>query len=300
MTKGFINKVFFSFLFLAFTLFVSAQDKITVKASINKNKILIGEPINLTIEATIPQKTAVQFFIDTFPHFEFLEKEKIDTSATGNFILLKQTIRITSFDSGHWVIPSFVFAKKIATDTIPVDVGFSDFDPKQDYHDIKEIIEVTPPQKTDWLLYIVGALTVIVLIVIWFLLRKKKPAKPVIQPLVDPYEEALNQLDILQKKSVAPKEFHSRLADIFRLYIFRRKEILSLQKTTDDLILQLRTINLDDQLYTQLSQALRLGDFVKFAKYIPSADDNRNSFDSIKNSIITMEKTATVSQDKKQ
>src|SRR5436190_19101834 len=226
MTKGFFYKVFSLLILLAFTLFVTAQDKISVKASVNKNKILIGEPINLTIEASVPQKTAVQFFVDTFPHFEFLEKEKIDTSATGNSILLKQTIRITSFDSGHWVIPSFVFAKKIATDTIPDDVGSSDFDPKQDYHDIKEIIEVNPPKKTDWLLYIVGALTVIVLIVIWFLLRKKKPAKPVVQPLVDPYEEALNQLDLLQKKSVTPKEFHSRLADIFRLYIFHRKEIL--------------------------------------------------------------------------
>ena len=301
MTKSFFYKVFYLIFFSTLILFVSAQNKITVKASVDKNKILIGEPINLTIEATIPQKAAAQFFIDTFPHFEFLEKQKIDTSSLGNAVLLKQIIRITSFDSGHWVIPSFVFTKNTATDTIPVDVSFSDFDPKQDYHDIKEIIEVNPPEKKDWLLYIVGAITIVILIVMWLLVRKKKPAKTIVQPLLDPYEEAMGRLDLLQKTNAGtPKEFHSKLADIFRLYIFRRKEILSLQKTTDDLILQLRTINLDDQLYTQLSQALRLGDFVKFAKFIPSAEDNRNSFDSIKNSIVTIEKTNAISPDKKE
>src|SRR6266496_5360315 len=136
MTKGFIYRVFSALIFLAFTLFAPAQNKIIVKASVDKNNILIGEPINLMIEAIIPPKTSVQFFIDTFPHFEFLEKQKIDTSVADNAVLLKQTIRITSFDSGHWVIPSFAFAKNAVTDTISVDVAFSDFDPKQDYHDI--------------------------------------------------------------------------------------------------------------------------------------------------------------------
>ncbi|HEY6064151.1 MAG TPA: hypothetical protein VIV35_11110, partial [Chitinophagaceae bacterium] len=82
-----------------------------------------------------------------------------------------------------------------------------------------------------------------------------------------------------------------RLTDIFRLYIFRKKGILSLQKTTADLILQLRDLPFSKEQFDKLSQALRLSDFVKFAKYVPAADDNRNCFEEIRNSIMTIEKT---------
>jgi hypothetical protein len=56
------------------------------------------------------------------------------------------------------VIPSFVFAEGIVTDSIPVDVVFSEFNPEQDYHDIKDIIEVTPQKKKDkqWWWYLIG------------------------------------------------------------------------------------------------------------------------------------------------
>jgi hypothetical protein len=67
---------------------------------------------------------------------------------------------------------------------------------------------------------------------------------------------------------------------------------LSLQKTTDDLILQIKSIGLSAGEYTQLSQALRLSDFVKFAKFNPTETDNASTFDSIKNSIEMIEKTS--------
>ena len=33
--------------------------------------------------------------------------------------------------------------------------------------------------------------------------------------------------------------------------------------------------------FEKISQTLRLSDFVKFAKYIPSSEDDKNSFDTI-------------------
>ena len=96
-----------------------------------------------------------------------------------------------------------------------------------------------------------------------------------------------------QRTVTTSKEYYSKLIDIFRLYVFRKKGLLSLQKTTDDLIVQLRDLDLSKDQYDKLAQSLRLGDFVKFAKYIPSADDDRTSLEEIKKSIVTIEKTET-------
>lgn len=292
MIRTIFHKTISILLFLCAAISSHAQDKTTVRASVDRNSILIGEPVRLTIEANFPITRPIHFInIDSLPHFEFLEKPSIDTTTSAVNTTLKQVFKITSFDSGHWVIPSFVLERNIATDTIPIDVGYSRFDPKQDYHDIKDIIEVNPVEKKNWFWFIISGIVLFVLIVIWLLsMRKKKTIAPV-QQVINPYEEAMNQLEQLKKDSLLPKQYYSELVDIFRLYIFRKKEILSLQKTTDDLILQLKNINLNKEPFAQLSQALRLSDFVKFAKYIPSSEDDTGSFNAIKNSIMTIEKS---------
>jgi hypothetical protein len=127
-----------------------------------------------------------------------------------------------------------------------------------------------------------------------YLLRKKK-ILPAAAPAIstNPFQEAIQQLEQLQRDKPDVKQYHSKLTDIFRLYIFRKKGILSLQKTTDDLVLQLKNLNLDKQQFDKLSQSLRLSDFVKFAKYLPSEDDNRNCYEETKKAIVTIEKTET-------
>ena len=158
------HRSIFYFLFLFAVQIGYAQGGATVKATVDKNKILIGEPIKLTIEAHLSPGSANSFIqIDTIDHFEFLDKPVIDSTNKDGGII-KGTYMITSFDSGHWVIPSFVFSRNthqqvIKTDSIPIDVVFSDFDPNQDYHDIKDIIEVAPEKKKQrWWLIAAGAL----------------------------------------------------------------------------------------------------------------------------------------------
>jgi hypothetical protein len=71
--------------------------------------------------------------------------------------------------------------------------------------------------------------------------------------------------------------------------VFRKKGIQSLQKTTDDLVSQLKTLSMPKEQFEELTQALRLTDFVKFAKYIPVAEDDRSTYDIIKKTIIVIE-----------
>ena len=110
MRNNFFYKTTITIAAVFFVLFAAAQSKTTVKATIDRSQILIGEPIRLTLEADIPEHEAIRFFqYDSIPHFEFLNREKIDTSNTGSGTILTQVVRITSFDSGHWVIPAFRF-----------------------------------------------------------------------------------------------------------------------------------------------------------------------------------------------
>ena len=284
-------RVIFSFVLVLSVQYGLAQSSITIKASVDKNKILIGEPLLLTIETQIPENAAIKFIvIDSIGHFEFLEKPIIDTVSTKSGTTIKGIYKITSFDSGHWVIPSFILSDILKTDTIPVDIVFSDFDPKQDYHDIKDILEATSSEKKiQWWWYAAGGTLLLVLLLLY--LRKKKPVTASApKAVINPYEEAMKELQKLQKEKLDSKPYHSRLTDIFRLYIFRKKGILSLQKTTDDLVLQLKELNLDKNQFDKLSQSLRLSDFVKFAKYIPTDEDDKEAFEEIKNAIMNIEK----------
>jgi hypothetical protein len=292
MNKTHSYKAIVSLLLLLAVMTGNAQPKTTVKATIDKNKILIGEPILLTLEADIPINEPIHFFaIDTIAHFEISEKQKIDSSDKDDGTVLRQVIRVTSFDSGHWVIPSFVFAEGIVTDSIPVDVVFSEFNPEQDYHDIKDIIEVTPQKKKDrrWIWFAIGGGALVLILLLIYLLRKKKPVVPVAAAVIDPYEEAMQQLEKLQQAKIDRKEYYSKMVDVFRVYVLKRKGIHSLQKTTDDIVVQLKSIALPKEQFEKLSQTLRLSDFVKFAKYIPSAEDDRTTFEVIKNTISGIE-----------
>jgi LPXTG-motif cell wall-anchored protein len=282
----------FSLLVLtSFSLSTQAQKKPTIKARVDRTRILIGEPLVLTIESRIPGGAVVRpVVIDTIPHFEFSQAPKLDTSQEGDGIVIRGIYSLTSFDSGRWVIPSFSLSSQIKTDTIPVDVVFSEFDPNQPYHDIKDIIEVEAAgKKRTWWFIIAGGALLLLLLVLW-LTRKKK--KPMIKPEVklDAYEEAMKELVVLEKENPDARRFHSRLAEISRLYVYRRKGILSLQKTTDDLMLRLLELKPDKIKFDRFAQALRLSDFVKFAKYSPSAEDNKEALLAIRQGIEEFER----------
>lgn len=292
MSKDFSYKAVITTITLFFVLLMAAQDTTVVKATIDKSKILIGEPIRLTLEADIPEHEPIRFFrVDSIPHFEFLNKENIDTANTGSGTVLSQVIHITSWDSGHWVIPAFTLRENIVTDTLPVDVGFSPFNPDQPYHDVKEIIEVNPQEeksKIKWSHIAVGA-AILLLLIVLLLRKKKKPVVQVVAPPPDPFKEAIEKLKKLENEKPETKQYYSRLVDIFREYIDAKKGIHSLQATSDDLVTKLKSLGLPQQQFDGLAQSLRLSDFVKFAKYVPSVEEDKQTFTTIYTSIQQIE-----------
>ncbi len=143
----------------------------------------------------------------------------------------------------------------MVTDSIPVDVGFTPFDPEQPYHDTKDIIEVNPTEKEEnfnWWYLAAGVILVLLLLSLIFR-KKKKPVVPVIELPFDPYKEAMEQLEKLQKNKPEPKNIIRRLVDIFREYVATKKGIHSLQATTVDFVAQLKTLQFTSEQFEELS-----------------------------------------------
>jgi hypothetical protein len=281
-------------LLIAFSTSFS-QDSVSVKASVDRKEILIGEPIQLMLEVKLPLGSQAAWFpLDSIAHFEFIEKGRIDSVTTISDRSFRQHLIITSFDSGRWAIPALPLTlngKKYFTDSTPVQVNFSKFDPKQDYHDIKDILPVDNPY-TNYIAWILSGLTLVSsLLFLYFVSRKKitRIAEQKNSWRISAYEEAMKSLDELKSRRLPEtgqlKPYYTGLNDILRLFVSRKLQIATMEKTNEELIMQLKGLNIPNEQFSLLVQALRMSDFVKFAKYRPDEEENHRNFEIIKSSI---------------
>jgi hypothetical protein len=283
---------------LFFITALPAISQVSVKASVDRDKILIGEPITLTLQAYAPLGEPVTWFaLDTIPRFEFISKGKLDTIENVDNKRLEQTVVITSFDSGSVVFPPLemqVGDRIYLTDSLVIDVAYKNFDPAAEYKDIKAIEEVEN-NTTDLVPWVIGVVTLFAIALIVWLMRKKKKSiagETAATPSLPPYEQARAALANLKKmdwtQPSAPKTYYTELNDIFRVYLNRAMDITSLEKTNNELILQLRQSGMSKDTFTQLAQTLRMSDFVKFARYQPEKSDNEQNWEVINAAIKTL------------
>jgi hypothetical protein len=177
-------------------------------------------------------------------------------------------------------------------------VAYTKTDPSKDYHDIKDIIDIPNPF-AKWIGWIVAAVTIGSLVLVVWLIRKKKILKffgraPEV-PRLSPYEEAVQQLEELERQHLpengSVKIYYTRLSEIFRIYLSRRMGISSLAETSEELIGQLRRMPVAAGSFTEIAETLRMSDFVKFAKYQPGIADSEHHFQVIRGSIEALDKT---------
>jgi hypothetical protein len=289
----FVKHIAGIFLFVSLTF--STNGQVSVKASVDRDKILIGEPITLTLQAYTPLGEQVSWFaLDTISRFEFISKGKLDTIENVDNKKLEQSVVITSFDSGIVVLPPLemkVGDRTYLTDSLMIDVAYKNFDPAAEYKDIKAIEEVED-NTTEYIPWIIGAVTLIAIALIVWLMRKRRkliPGSAEKIPVLPPYEQAMESLATLKKMDLsqpaAAKNYYTELNDVFRVYVNRAIGITSLEKTNDELIQQLRQSGLSKDGFTQLAQTLRMSDFVKFARYQPEQADNDKNWEVMKSSI---------------
>lgn len=288
-----LRKNILLFVFILASQVVAAQAAL-VKASTDKDTILLGEPFWLTLEIRAPQNSNIEpFRVDSIEHFEFLKKDSTWKGQEGGATVIRQYFQLTSFDSGQWVIPPFELRQFVRTNSILINVVFtSPFDPSQPYHDIQDVRTV-PVDKNKLLLWLGLALALILLLamIIYFATSRKlgvfgsKTKDP-------PYEEAMKGLKTLKADKPEENVFYENLVGIFRNYVRRKTGIESLQQTSNDLVLKLKPLYKEENdlsKYESIAQVLTLSDFVKFAKYDPEDSEAESAYEVVEQSISHIE-----------
>ena len=302
MAKTLTYIVSFMFLLVS-SLTAHGQEVPSVKAAVDKNQILIGEPIRFTIDVKSPyvsENHLPQF--DSIPHFEMIERANPDSVISANGASYHMEWKLTSFDSGTRIIPALTvtMGKQVfKTDSLAIEVSYGKVDTAGDYHDIKGIIEVENPN-VKYIPWIVGGIALIALaLFVWFI---RQPSTVIRQPEkleptthLTPLEEALAALDQLKKMTLdepaAVKKYYSGLHDTLRIFMNRRLGLVTMEKTSEELIISISRLDMDRENFSKLSAALRMGDFVKFAKYIPGPFENDSNLEVIRSSIVFINET---------
>ena len=294
-----VTVLIIGFLFLTQYSFAQAP---TVKTTVDKTDILIGQQIHYKVETSMPDNTyRLSWFSvpDSFGNFVPILKEKIDSSYSNGNLNFSQQIIITSFDSGRQVIPPLALTAStldgdstfnVYTDSIPVNVTYSPADSTLPFHDIKTIIEV---KKTFpwwiWLLVAAGVILIIALTIYFVRKSKKKKETAIFESKLSPYDEAMQLLDELQKENLPAKnqmrEYYLRLSDIFKRYLSRKTNSYQMHLTTDELLMELGQLDLSKEKITSFASCLRMGNVVKFARYVPPDYENQKSFSETKEMI---------------
>src|SRR5215831_7443786 len=94
---------------MSFLFFICAKAQIAT-ATLDRNKILIGEQVTLQLKAE-DINTRMSFLQDWFnipdttSHFEVVKRDPVDTVEVAGFTTYMQKITVTSFDSGKWKLP---------------------------------------------------------------------------------------------------------------------------------------------------------------------------------------------------
>ena len=266
-----------------FTAVVCAQSSSpTIKASLNRDHVLIGEPIELHIEVKTSHGLPVTKWFnlpDSFNQLEVLSRSPLDSVSEGSVNIYRQTFTITGFDSGIWVIPAVkvtINKKTIHADSLPVTIVPVQLKDSV-YHDIREIIAV-PDEKTPWWYWAAGILSLIALgILTWLWLQSGMGKLPADAPAngLSPLQEAMNALRQLEAERLTEtgewKKYYSVLTDVFKRYIEGKFQAPAMQKTTGELLLQLKSLQGSGPV-SETAEALRVADAVKFAKYQPGKD----------------------------
>ena len=291
--------LFISISFCSIAQNILTNPEVKANAVIDTNKILIGQQTQIHLQITAPKNLLIQWPIiqDTLSeNVEVIKLSEIDTIALGkdSLIKLNQTITISSFDSGYFVIPPFYFMYAKANDSLNNYVDIVESNPlllevhnvkvdlKKEIKDIKPIIgepwtfrEILP-----YLLIVLGVLILVILAI--YIYKRKKQNKPIFslpqKPKLPAHIIAIQKLDLLKDKKLwqsgAIKEFYSELTNIIREYIEGNMHFGAMEMISDDIISELVQHKIDEALLSETRDVLQTADLVKFAKVKPLADES--------------------------
>ena len=280
-----------------------SQDVI-VNGKISNDTILTGHPFDYSLDIRMPKgyiinwnelKDTLNKSIEIISRSE-IKEQPIDNSSD---ILLTQNLTLASFDTGYVEIPSIgIKYYKSAKDT-NVFTSYTDYmyiyvepaaiDTTLAYRPIKTPIKqnITFEETVPF----VGGVIIlagIVLLIIYIVRRSRKKTnieeeeiKPQIPAIITAREKMAQLKEANLWQSGKYKDYYTDLTGIAREYLEGQFNIDAIEMTTDEILDEVRKIQLDNLIFSKLQNTLITSDLVKFAKATPTSTENENAFKDI-------------------
>jgi hypothetical protein len=259
---------------------------VDINVTVDKQEITAGDVIeyNLTVKSDKSVKPAFPEKGLNVAPFELLDFSKSESEEEG-MIVRNYKYKISIYETGDFELLPVVFkyiinGKEESKKTEKaIKIKVKSVLPA-DANDIKPIkapqeFKTPVPYRFLYMVALIIMALLILTLLSYFLYRKyflKKPCEAQSLPLLLPDEEAHKSLDELLKLNLLHegkiKDFYITLSDIIRRYVERRFNIMTFEKTTDEIIHQMR--QKDGACVNKLKDLLSDCDLVKFAKLIPS------------------------------
>lgn len=272
--------------------------KVKSFATIDKDTVLIGDHITIKIEIQANPNTKLSWpnIEKEIPsNIELLNVQPIDTTIKNDTIYYTQNLIITSFDSGFYEIPGFVFSCVDQEDTsfyksrgnpLFLRVNTLAVDTTQIFMPIKGPLDQNYTFKEAIFVVAGGILILVILgvaIYFYFFRKKKQPLFSIkSKPNIPAHILAIENLKNLKAKKLWQqgkfKEYYTELIDIFRIYIEDRFKIEAMEMTSDEIRNAMKPIiEINKNVQDKMSETFIISDLVKFAKLKPLPEDNDSS-----------------------
>ena len=267
-----------------------------VQMTVDRTTISIGDQVKATLELFSSMNgewiNKQTIWPDSMKGIEVVSGPDTTAPNTGG---LEATWALSFFDTGYVKIPRLPVALRhngkldtFYTEEIPILVLSIEPD-SSGLLAIKDIYE-QPFSLLFYKRYIPHALIILLVVgAFWYWMRKGKQKEEVpvyVPPPPAPHEWAYAALDELAARRLWQggdvKEHYSLLTGILRGYLERSFNIHALEQTSDEIIAQLKTLQLSNNTLQDTASLLSIADLIKFAKADPGIDLHAQAIERVR------------------
>lgn len=259
-----------------------------IQTELNPELILIGDTASLKITVTFDsrQEVILPQLGDSLNRYIEISNTKVDTLKIGHNANYIQTITLTGFEPGEFLVnalPIIIDGDTLLSKSMRLEIQDLVVEPNLDrMYPLKPIVQVDISwweKNRKYLIYWLAGLilTLIIIYLIYAYIKAGRKRKYVSKPLLPPYQEALQNLKKLDREDfIASKkynEYYTDLSFILRRYFSRRFDFSALALLSDDLahVMQEKEA-LTKAEAAELAEFLKDADLVKYARIIPSEE----------------------------
>jgi len=285
---------------------------VTLEHSVDRARITIGDLIKYSVIVKHDRDIAVQMPSAgaNLGMFEIREYNIADPRRENGQIIEQAEYTISTFETGEFDIPPIgicytmpgdTTVKELHTESIKIIVESLKPSEEGDIRDIKMPLEIPRNYRQLIFIIVISVLVIVIGILTFLFIKRHREGKSLIprrvKPQRPPHEVALEDLeklvasDLLEAGEV--KKYYVTISEIIRRYIEGRFFIIALEMTTTQLLDNMRRANIDQEILPMTEEFLDSCDLVKFAKYIPTNEENeqvtQQAFDLVNRTKLVIE-----------